>query len=113
MKCVLNIKKIFIEIVNSVEIELNGLEFFFHLLELEETTRKELMTILAEARRLPAALGGYHGDYPGGFFDHILLVTNYTLYLCNSLKDKSCLKKAILTAICHDFGKVQYYSSLM
>jgi len=48
-------------------------------------------------------------NYPGGLFDHTLLVVNYANFICSTLKDKSWLKKAILTAICHDFGKVQYY----
>jgi len=97
------------EIIKLVEIELNGFEFFFDLIGLDENTKKELNVILSDARRLPAALGGFHGDYPGGLFDHTLLVVNYANYICSTLRDKSWLKKVILTAICHDFGKVQYY----
>jgi len=92
-----------------VKIELKGFEFFFELVGLDETTNKELSIILSDARRLPAALGGFHGDYPGGLLDHTLLVVNYANFICSTLKDKSCIKKVILTAICHDFGKVQYY----
>jgi len=92
-----------------VKIELKGFEFFFELVGLDETTIKELSIILSDARRLPAALGGFHGDYPGGLLDHTLLVVNYANFICSTLKDKSWLKKVILTAICHDFGKVQYY----
>ena len=97
------------EIVEAIGIELNNFAFFFELADIDGTTRNEINTILSEARRLPAALGGYHGDYIGGLFDHTLLVVNYANYLCNSLKDKSWLKKVLLTAICHDFGTVHYY----
>ncbi|MFX0083259.1 MAG: HD domain-containing protein [Candidatus Hodarchaeota archaeon] len=97
------------EFIDSINFELKGFEFFFEFIGLDERTKKELYCVLSEARRLPAALGGFHGDYPGGLFDHILLVVNYTNFICSTLKDKSLLKKAILTAICHDFGKVQYY----
>jgi hypothetical protein len=96
-------------IVKAVDIELKGFEFFFTLAGLDERTKKELRFILSEARRLPAALGGFHGDYPGGLFDHTLLVVNYANFLCSSLKDKSWLPKVLLTAICHDFGKIQHY----
>ncbi|MFW9878803.1 MAG: HD domain-containing protein [Candidatus Thorarchaeota archaeon] len=97
------------EITRLVEIELNGFEFFFELIGLDDTTKKELSYILSDARRLPAALGGFHGDYPGGLFDHILLVVNYAYFICSTLKDKTWQKQVILTAICHDFGKIQYY----
>lgn len=97
------------EIIKLVKIELKGFEFFFELVGLDENTKKELNVILSDARRLPAALGGFHGDYSGGLFDHTLLVVNYANFICSTLKDKSWLKKVILTAICHDFGKVQYY----
>jgi len=97
------------EIIKLVKIELKGFEFFFEFVGLDENTKKELIVILSDARRLPAALGGFHGDYPGGLFDHTLLVVNYANFICSTLEDKSWLKKVILTAICHDFGKVQYY----
>jgi hypothetical protein len=97
------------DIINSLDFELKNLEFFFELADLDKTTRSEINSVVSEMRRLPAALGGYHGGYLGGLYDHTLLVVNYTNFLCNSLKDKSWLKKALLTAICHDFGKVHYY----
>ena len=97
------------DIPNFVDIELQNFAFFFELADLDEATKKELNSILSEERRLPAALGGYHGDYIGGLFDHTLLVVNYANYYCNSQEDKSWLKKVLLTAICHDFGKIHYY----
>ena len=96
-------------IYNLVKIELNGFEFFFDLVKLDKTTREELSFILNTTRKLPAALGEFHGNYDGGLFDHILLVVNYTYYLVNSLRNASLLKRLILTAICHDFGKIPYY----
>ncbi|MFX1530768.1 MAG: hypothetical protein ACFFBC_06620, partial [Promethearchaeota archaeon] len=98
------------EITKLVKIELKGFESFFKLAGLDEKTKEELCYILSDARRLPAALGGFHGAYPGGLFDHTLLVVNYANFICSSLtKDTSWLKKLILTAICHDFGKIQHY----
>ena len=97
------------DIPNIVDIELQNFAFFFELADLDETTKNELNSILSEERRLPAALGGYHGDYIGGLFDHTLLVVNYANFYSNSLEDKLWLRKALLTAICHDFGKIHYY----
>ncbi len=98
------------EISKLVDFELKGFEFFFEIIDVDENTKEELRIILSDAKRLPAALGGFHGAYPGGLFDHILLVVNYANFICSSLiKDTYWLKKLILTAICHDFGKIQYY----
>jgi hypothetical protein len=98
------------DIVELTNIELKGFEFFFKLMGLDKITRRELYFILSDARRLPAALGGYHGDYQGGLFDHTLLVANFTNFYYNrDVDDNSWLFQALLTAICHDFGKIHYY----
>ncbi|MFX0029023.1 MAG: HD domain-containing protein [Candidatus Hermodarchaeota archaeon] len=99
------------DITRLVAIPLYDFNFFFDIAELDDITRNELSTILNEARLLPAALGNYHGAYPGGLYDHTLLVVNYTHYIWKSLHDQSWLKKVILTAICHDFGKIPYYGA--
>lgn len=99
------------DITKLVAIPLHNFDFFFELAELDEITRKELIVILNEAKLLPAALGNFHGAYPGGLFDHTLLVVNYAHYIWKSLNDKSWLNKVILTAICHDFGKISYYGT--
>ena len=99
------------DIVKLVVIPLYDFNFFFDTVEVDEITRKELTIILNEMKSLPAALGNFHGAYPGGLFDHTLLVVNYAYYICKSLNDQSWLKKVILTAICHDFGKISYYST--
>jgi len=97
------------DIPNMVDIELQDFPFFFELIDLDDTTKKDLNLILSEERRLPAALGGWHGSYTGGLFDHTLLVVNYAHFYCESRDDKSWLRKVLLTAICHDFGKIHYY----
>ncbi len=98
------------ELVKSLNLELKGFEFFLDLTNLKNTEKEQVREILAEMKRLPAALGGHHGDYEGGLFDHTLLVVNYTYYLCATTIDQVDTKKAILTAIYHDFGKVPYYA---
>ena len=97
------------EIPDLVGTELHDFDFFFDLAGLDETTRNELNAVLTEQRNLPAALRGYHGGYTGGLFDHTLLVVNFAYQRCDSREDKEWLKKVLLTAICHDFGKVHYY----
>ncbi len=98
------------DLKNQLDFEYKGFDYFFDLSGLEDATREFLKEILMEAKRLPAALRGFHGGYEGGLFDHILLVTNYT-YLLGKSKDYNVdIKKAILTAIYHDFGKISYYS---
>jgi HD superfamily phosphohydrolase YqeK len=87
-----------------------GFDFFFDFVELSDSAKDFLRDILNEAKKLPAALRGFHGGYPGGLFDHILLVTNYTYRLSNRMIVQVDLKKALLTAIYHDFGKISYYS---
>jgi len=97
------------DIPDMVDIELHNFDFFFELAGLDETTINEINLILSEERRLPAALGGYHGSYTGGLFDHTLLVVNYAHFYCEARDEKSWLGKVLLTAICHDFGKIAYY----
>jgi len=98
------------DLQNQLDFEYKGFEFFFDLSELEDPARKLLKEILMEAKKFPAALRGFHGGYEGGLFDHILLVTNYAYKLCKSMNYQVDLKKAVLTAIYHDFGKISYYS---
>ena len=98
------------DLKNELDFEYNGFDFFFDLSELDDPGRNLIKEILIEARKLPAALRGFHGGYEGGLFDHILLVTNYAYILSGSENYNVDVKKAILTAIYHDFGKVSYYS---
>jgi len=98
------------DIESQLEFDYNGFDYFFDLLNISVSGRKCLKELLNEAKKLPAALRGYHGGYKGGLFDHILLVTNYAFELNNSMESQVDIKKAILTAIYHDFGKISYYS---
>ncbi|MFX1567154.1 MAG: HD domain-containing protein [Promethearchaeota archaeon] len=98
------------DLEKEINFDYKGFDFFFDLIELSDSTKEFLRDILKEAKKLPAALRGFHGGYIGGLFDHILLVTNYTFKLSNSMIDQIDLKKAVLTAIYHDFGKISYYS---
>ncbi|MFX1365509.1 MAG: HD domain-containing protein [Promethearchaeota archaeon] len=98
------------DLKNQLEFDYKGFDFFFDLVDLEDSKRDLLEEILIEAKKLPAALRGIHGGYTGGLFDHILLVTNYSYNLCKSKEYDVNIKKAVLTAIYHDFGKISYYS---
>ena len=98
------------DLKNQLEFDYKGFDFFFDISELEDSAREILKLILRESKKLPAALRGYHGGYEGGLFDHILLVTNYTYNLGKTKEYNVDIKKAILTAIYHDFGKISYYS---
>ena len=95
---------------NQLEFDYKGFNYFFDLTELEDSARECLKEILMESKKLPAALRGFHGGYTGGLFDHILLVTNYAYELSKSEDYNVDVKKAVLTAIYHDFGKISYYS---
>ena len=99
-----------IELKNHLDFEYKGFDFFFDLSRLEGVARECIKEILKEAKKLPAALRGFHGGYEGGLFDHILLVTNYAYRLSKSMDYDVDVKKAVLTAIYHDFGKISYYS---
>ena len=98
------------DLENELNFDYKGFDFFFDFVDLSSSARKLLKNILIEAKKLPAALRGFHGGYAGGLFDHILLVTNYTYKLFNSRNYNVEVKKAVLTAIYHDFGKISYYS---
>lgn len=117
-------------LVGDLNCEPVDFEFFLKLLNMGDVSKDQIRIILAEAKKMPAALGGYHGDYDGGLYDHILLVTNIVFQICNNinfLKEhrdwirKEQIKtsenyneidtaKAIQTAIYHDFGKIPYYA---
>lgn len=113
----------------ALEFESMDFEFFLDLTNLTDSSKEAVRYILLEAKQFPAALKGYHGDYEGGLFDHILLVTNLVFQIC---KDENFLSKylpelhqhqvavsenyhdielpkALLAAIYHDFGKIPYY----
>ena len=118
------------ELINELNFNPKGFEFFLNQINIEEDSKEQIRVILGESKRIPAALGGYHGAYKGGLFDHILLVTNLVYQICsnadflkthlNWLKkeqieisenyDEIDSSKAIQTAIYHDFGKVPYYT---
>lgn len=98
------------DLTNQLEFNYKGFDYFFDLLELEDSARECIKEILRESKKLPAALRGFHGGYTGGLFDHILLVTNYAYELSKSIDFNVDVKKAVLTAIYHDFGKISYYS---
>lgn len=97
------------DLKNQLDFDYKGFEYFFDVAELDDSAKFCLREILNESKKLPAALGGFHGAYEGGLFDHILLVTNYTYNLSKSLNYNVDVKKAVLTAIYHDFGKISYY----
>jgi len=97
------------DLKSQLDFEYKGFEYFFDLIELKDSARTCLREILKESKKLPAALGGFHGAYEGGLFDHILLVTNYAYKLSKSMEYNVDFKKAVLTAIYHDFGKISYY----
>ncbi|MFX0024564.1 MAG: HD domain-containing protein [Candidatus Hermodarchaeota archaeon] len=98
------------DLKNQLDFDYKGFDFFFELSKIGDDGKTCLKEILMEAKRLPAALRGFHGGYEGGLFDHILLVTNYTYIMGKSEDFNVDLKKAVLTAIYHDFGKISYYS---
>ncbi|MFX0039192.1 MAG: HD domain-containing protein [Promethearchaeota archaeon] len=98
---------------NQLDFDYKGFDYFFEVAGLEDAAVDCIKEILMETKRLPAALRGFHGGYEGGLFDHILLVTNYTYRLGKSEDYDVDIKKAILTAIYHDFGKISYYSYKM
>ncbi|MFO8018374.1 MAG: HD domain-containing protein [Promethearchaeia archaeon] len=97
------------EIEENLHFECHGFQEFFEKVNLDKITRNKLELILTEAKQYPAALGGHHGAYQGGLFDHILLVTNYAYYLHKTMHNQTDLKRVVLTAIYHDFGKISYY----
>ncbi|MFX0155072.1 MAG: HD domain-containing protein [Candidatus Hodarchaeota archaeon] len=98
------------DLKNQLDFDYKGFNFFFEITKLKNSAKNCLKEILIEAKRLPAALKGFHGGYEGGLFDHILLVTNYAYKLSKSIEYNVDVKKAVLTAIYHDFGKISYYS---
>jgi len=98
------------DLKEQLDFDYKGFDFFFDVSGLKDVEINCIKQILMEAKKLPAAISGFHGDYEGGLFDHILLVTNYSYILSKSEDYNVDVKKAILTAIYHDFGKISYYS---
>ncbi|GAH36322.1 unnamed protein product, partial [marine sediment metagenome] len=118
------------DLIDLLNFKPMSFEFFLNQVNLGDAPKEQIRNILAEAKRVLAALRGYHGDYEGGLYDHILLVTNLVFQICKNadfLKkyvnwsreehidisenyNEIDLPKAIQTAIYHDFGKVPYYT---
>jgi hypothetical protein len=118
------------KIKDNLDFKSENVSYFLESIQVKDSCKMQISKILKEAEQFPAALGGYHGDYIGGLYDHVLLVTNLTKQLYkekNYLKqyipwfrrekvgisenyDEIDLNKAILTALYHDFGKVPYYA---
>lgn len=118
------------DLIDFLKFKPMSFDFFLNQINIGDASKEQIRNILAEAKRIPAALGGYHGDYEGGLYDHILLVTNLVYQICkdsdflkkyvNWLREKHIdisekyneidLPKVILTTIYHDFGKVPYYA---
>lgn len=98
-------------------------------IKMEKKAKNTLNNIIKECKRLPASLN-HHGNYDGGLYDHILLVTNFAFQIWkdfeilqefssflrnNRLKISNSyyeldLSKILQTALCHDFGKIPYYA---
>ncbi len=117
------------ELIDLLKFKPMDFEFFLNQINIGDASKEQIRNILAETKRLPAALGPYHGTYEGGLYDHILLVTNFVFQIrenadilntyIDRLREEHVdlsenyneidLAKAIQTAIYHDFGKVPYY----
>ena len=117
------------ELIELLKFKPMDFEFFLNQINIEDASKEQIRTILAETKRVPAALGPYHGTYEGGLYDHTLLVTNFVFQIHENadilktyedrLREEQVdlsenyneidLPKAIQTAIYHDFGKVSFY----
>jgi len=117
-------------IIKDLKFPPKGIESFLDQIEIDGASKDQISLILEEAKRLPAALKGYHGSYKGGLYDHTILVANCAYQIWNRegfieefkpfLKkrgvkvsngyNKMNLSKIIQTALCHDFGKIPYYA---
>ena len=73
------------DLVNLLNFKPMSFEFFLKQINIEDASKEQVREILAEAKRIPAALRGYHGDYEGGLYDHILLVTNLVFQYVKTL----------------------------
>ncbi len=118
------------DLIDLLNFKPMSFEFFLKQINIGDASKEQIREILAEAKRIPAALRGYHGGYEGGLYDHVLLVTNLVFQIrknadflkkyVNWSREKHVaisenyneidLPKAIQTAIYHDFGKVPYYT---
>ena len=117
------------ELIDLLKFRPMDFEFFLNQINIGDASKEQVRTILAETKRIPAALGSYHGTYEGGLYDHTLLVTNFVFQIhenadilntyVDRLREEHVdlsenyneigLPKAIQTAIYHDFGKVSFY----
>ena len=118
-----------LKIIDLLNFKPMSFNFFLNQTNISNNLKKQIKILLEEAKMFPAALGGYHGNYQGGLYDHILLVSNIVFQILknidflNKYKDwlrelnievsenynEIDLHKAIQTAIYHDFGKVPYF----
>lgn len=74
--------------------------------------RYKITQLFVLMRELPASKAGYHGGYPGGLFDHCVLVANWAKYLALAL-EKYSEAQLVKLALLHDFGKFYQYKNLL
>ena len=80
------------DLIDLLNFKPMNFEFFLNQINTEDASKEQIRNVLVEAKRMPAALGGHHGDYEGGLYDHILLVTNLVFQI---RKNADFLKKYV------------------
>ena len=106
-------KNVFID--DDLNENVNGMLYSLdELMEMANLTIYETIVIkylFNVAKNLPASVRGYHGDYSGGLYDHVLLVTNIALDLFKRLKKPEFTKEEVIkSALYHDFEKLIRYA---
>lgn len=87
------------------------MDYFLDRIEISIFERTTLKYLYDMSKKLPASIAGYHGDYRGGLFDHVLLVTNFCYINFKMLKNTELtLDNVLKSAMYHDFEKIIRYA---
>lgn len=97
------------DLINNLTINTKNLDQLLDMIILEQYEHETLEYLFNIMKRLPASITGYHGAYDGGLYDHVLLVTNFTLKFAEIINSNIPIDNVLKASLYHDFGKIVSY----
>jgi len=97
------------DLVKKLTISTKNLNQFLDMIVLEQYERETLEYLFNIMKKLPASTIGYHGAYDGGLYDHVLLVTNFSLKFAEMINSDISIDNVLKASLYHDFGKIVSY----
>lgn len=97
------------DLIKNLTINIKNFNQFLDTIFLEQYERQIFEYLFDIMKRLPASIKDYHGAYNGGLYDHVLLVTNFSLKLTEMINSNIPIENILKASLYHDFGKIVSY----